>query len=122
MHFWEMTVSVLQCRLHFVAVMDQMSHSGGILDVLEDMKEKVEEQLASLRKTEMNAKHNFAMLKQSLEDQLKFDNKDEDDETVAKTAASEAKPVAEGDLAMTEKGLADSQTALKSHRQIQYGK
>ena len=66
------------------------------MNVLEDMKEKVEEQLVSLRKTEMNAKHNFAMLKQSLEDQLKFDNKDEDDETVAKTAASEAKPVAEG--------------------------
>ena len=81
------------------------------------MKEKVEEQLASLRKTEMNAKHNFAMLKQSLEDQLKFDNMNEDDETVAKTAASEAKPVAEGDLAMTEKGLADSQTALKSQKQ-----
>ena len=54
------------------------SHSGGILDVLEDMKEKVEEQLVSLRKTEMNAKHNFAMLKQSLEDQFKFDDKDED--------------------------------------------
>ena len=53
---------------------------------------------------------------------MKFDNKDEDDETVAKTAASEAKPVPEGDLAMTEKGLADSQTALKSHRQIQYEK
>ena len=48
------------------------------MDVLEDMKEKVEEQLASLRKTEMNAKHNFAMLKQSLEDQFKFDDKDED--------------------------------------------
>ena len=46
------------------------------MDVLEDMKEKVEEQLVSLRKTEMNAKHNFAMLKQSLKDQFKFDNKD----------------------------------------------
>ena len=44
------------------------------MDVLEDMKEKVEEQLVSLRKTEMNAKHNFAMLKQSLEDQFKFDD------------------------------------------------
>ena len=58
------------------------------MDVLEDMKEKVEEQLASLRKTEMNARHNFAILKQSLEDQLKFTSKDEDDETVTKTVAS----------------------------------
>merc|ERR1719266_2712064 len=93
------------------------THSGGILDVLEDMKEKAEEQLASLRKAEVNAKHNFGMLKQSLEDQLKFDNKDKDDETAAKTASLEAKAVAEGDLAMTEKVLADAKAALESAKQ-----
>merc|ERR1719221_127829 len=93
------------------------THSGGILDVLEDMKEKAEEQLASLRKAEVNAKHNFGMLKQSLEDQLKFDNKDKDDEIAAKTASLEAKAVAEGDLATTEKGLADSEAALESAKQ-----
>ena len=38
-------------------------HSGGILDVLEDMKEKAEEQFASLREAEVNTKHNFKMLK-----------------------------------------------------------
>ena len=93
------------------------THSDGILDVLEDMKEKAEVQLSSLRKAEMNAQHNFKMLKQSLEDQLKFDNKDKDDETAAKTASLEAKAVAEGDLTKTEKGLADSKASLESASQ-----
>ena len=37
------------------------THSGGILDVLEDMKEKAEGQLADLRKAETNNKHNYEM-------------------------------------------------------------
>merc|ERR1711956_69159 len=43
------------------------SQSGGIIDVLEDMKEKAESQLAELRKAEEAAKHNYEMLKSSLE-------------------------------------------------------
>merc|ERR1719215_2608002 len=43
------------------------SQSGGIIDVLEDMKEKAESQLAELRKAEEASQHNFAMLKQSSE-------------------------------------------------------
>merc|ERR1712008_384478 len=39
------------------------AHSGGIIDVLEDMKEKAESQLAELRKAEEAAKHNYEMLK-----------------------------------------------------------
>merc|ERR1711982_230653 len=52
------------------------SHSGNIVDVLEDMKEKADEQLSALRKAELAAKHNYDMLKQSLEDQLAQSNKD----------------------------------------------
>ena len=48
----------------------------------------------------MNAKPNFKMPKQSLEDQLKIDHIDKDDETVAKTASLKTKVVAEDDLAM----------------------
>merc|ERR1719326_1594982 len=48
-------------------------HSGGIVDMLEDMKDKAETQLQDARKAESNAKHNFAMLKQSLEDQIDAD-------------------------------------------------
>merc|ERR1719195_1043264 len=51
------------------------THSTNILDVLLDLKEKAEEQLASLRKAESNTKHNFDILKQSLEDQVGQDSK-----------------------------------------------
>merc|ERR1719499_1464661 len=84
------------------------THSTGIFDVLEDLKEKAEEQLSSLRKAETAAKHNFAMLRQSLEDQMAADNKDLADEKNSKSASQEAKAIAEGDLKATVKDLADS--------------
>merc|ERR1719265_1404895 len=89
------------------------SHGGGIMDVLEDLKEKAENELADLRKAESNAAHNYDMLKQSLTDQLAADNKDKDDETTAKNAAEETKATAEGDLTNTVKDLADAQNALQ---------
>eukprot|EP00928_Gymnodinium_smaydae_P003563 TRINITY_DN1126_c0_g2_i1.p1 TRINITY_DN1126_c0_g2~~TRINITY_DN1126_c0_g2_i1.p1 ORF type:complete len:729 (+),score=230.38 TRINITY_DN1126_c0_g2_i1:50-2188(+) len=88
------------------------SHSSSIFDVLEDMKEKAEEQLASLRKAEVNAKHNFNMLKQSLDGQLAADNKDLAAEKAAKNAASEGKATAEGDLEETVADLKSSKGAL----------
>jgi chromosome segregation ATPase len=88
------------------------SHGGGILDVLEDMKEKAEGQLAELRKAEMNSKHNYEMLKQSLTDSIAVDQKDKADTEAAKSAATENQAVAEGDLAVTQKDLADAQAVL----------
>merc|ERR1719323_1971097 len=90
------------------------SHSTGILDVLEDLKEKAEEQLSKLRKDETSAKHNYAMLKQSLTDQLAADNKDMSDEKASKAASEEAKATAEGDLANTVKDLADGEKTLET--------
>merc|ERR1719323_2712646 len=90
------------------------SHSTGILDVLEDLKEKAEEQLSKLRKAETSAKHNYAMLKQSLTDQLAADNKDMSDEKASKAASAEAKATAEGDLANTVKDLADGSKTLET--------
>merc|ERR1719392_234512 len=90
------------------------THSGNILDVLEDMKEKAEEQLSDLRKAETNTAHNYDMLKQSLEDSIAADNKDLAEEKAAKAAAEEAKATAEGDLAATNIDLADAEAALKS--------
>lgn len=89
------------------------SHGGGIMDVLEDLKEKAESELADLRKAESNAAHNYDMLKQSLTDQIGADNKDKDDETSAKNAAEETQATAEGDLTNTVKDLADATTALQ---------
>jgi len=52
------------------------SQSGGIFDVLGDMKDKAEEQLDTLRKEYVATKQNYNMLKQSLTSQLAADNKD----------------------------------------------
>jgi len=88
------------------------TQSGGILDVLEDMKEKAEGQLSDLRQAESNNKHNFEMLKQSLDDQSAADTKDMQDEKAAKASAAEAKATADRDLDETSKDLASSQQQL----------
>jgi chromosome segregation ATPase len=86
--------------------------SGGIIDVLEDMKEKAEGELSDLRKAEGASKQNFMMLKQSLENQLAADNKEFDDEKSGVAAAKEEKAAAEGDLESTTKELANSESDL----------
>merc|ERR1719163_2758961 len=86
--------------------------SGGIIDVLEDMKEKAEGELSDLRKAEGASKANFMMLKQSLENQLGADNKEFDDEKSGVAAAKEEKAAAEGDLESTTKELANAESDL----------
>merc|ERR1719242_1388375 len=82
------------------AVASYKSQSGGIIDVLEDMKEKAESQLAEVRKAEETAKHNYEMLKQSLEAQISADTKDMKEEKAGKAEAEEG-------LAEAEEGLAE---------------
>jgi chromosome segregation ATPase len=88
------------------------SQSGGIVDVLEDLKEKADGELAEARKAESSAKHNFDMMKQSLEDQMAADTKDMNEEKAAKEAAEEGKATAEGDLASTVKALKEAEDGL----------
>merc|ERR1719468_646102 len=88
------------------------THSNGILDVLEDLKEKAEAQLSDLRKAESNTEHNFQMLRQSLEDQSAADTRDMDEEKAGKAGSEEAKATAERDLDMTSKDLASSRQQL----------
>merc|ERR1719428_1139765 len=90
------------------------SQSGGIVDVLEDLKEKAEAELADARKAESNAKHNYEMMKQSLEDQIAADTKDMNEEKAASEAAAEGKATAEGDLADTVKDLQNSESGLST--------
>jgi len=90
------------------------THSTSIFDVLEDMKEKAESQLADLRKAEGTAAHNFNMLKQSLTDEIEADTKDMDEEKGLKAATEEQKATAEGDLAETVKELDTDKASLKT--------
>merc|ERR1719181_1575139 len=88
------------------------SKSGSIVDVLADMKDKAESELDELRKAEGNAKHNFNMLKQSLDDQIAADSTDLDQEKSTKSEAEETKATSEGDLSVTTKDLAAAQAEL----------
>mmetsp|Transcript_53759 Transcript_53759/g.150192 ORF Transcript_53759/g.150192 Transcript_53759/m.150192 type:complete len:711 (-) Transcript_53759:135-2267(-) len=88
------------------------THSSDILDLLEDLKEKAEEDLAALRKAETNAKQNYEMLKQSLTDANTNDNKDKADEEAAKQAAAEQKAADSKDLELTVAALADANSVL----------
>jgi hypothetical protein len=88
------------------------THSTSIMDVLEDLKEKAETQLAELRKAESNTKHNFNLLSQSLEDDISVKNKYKTEEETAKAEASEAKATDEGDLEKTTGDLKSSEEEL----------
>merc|ERR1712129_261298 len=75
-------------------------------------KEKAEGSLSDLRKEETNTKHNFDMLKQSLDDQMAADTKDMEDEKAGKAEAEEGKATAEGDLEETVKLLKNTKDDL----------
>merc|ERR1719207_227380 len=88
------------------------SHSGGIVDVLEDMKEKAEGELSEARKAEMNAKHNYDMLKQSLVDEIAAAEHEKSEAETNKSEAESTQATAEGDLAGTTKDIEDVNAAL----------
>merc|ERR1719377_196080 len=88
------------------------SQSGGILDVLEDLKDKAETELAEARKAESTTKHNYEMMKQSLEDQMAADTKDMTEEKASMASSEEEKSASEGDLSVTVKALKTSEDSL----------
>lgn len=88
------------------------SKSGSIVDTLEGILEKAETQLETLRGTETNRQNNFNMLKQSLQDEIKFATKSKDDATKSLFKAGETKAIASGDLQVTNKDLAEDKTSM----------
>merc|ERR1719454_2371319 len=82
------------------------SQSGGILSTLEDMLEKAQAEHADAQKAEMNAKFDFDMLKQKLEDAVAVGNKE-----LGETKTEKA--VAEGELETADKGVADDSKKLQ---------
>jgi len=82
------------------------SHSGTVLDVLNDLLEKAQGELDDARKTETTDINNYQMLKQSLTDEIKFATKEKGEAAKSKSESAEAKATAEGDLSVTSKDLA----------------
>merc|ERR1719443_2315992 len=87
-------------------------HSGGIIGTLEGLLEKAEAQLSSARSKETSALHNYEMLRQALEDEIKFGNKDMAEAKASSAAAAESKAVAEGELSTTQSDLAEAMKVL----------
>merc|ERR1719324_396448 len=52
------------------------NQSGGILDVLESLRGETSAQLDETRQAETNKKNHYEMLRQSLQDEIKFSNKE----------------------------------------------
>mmetsp|Transcript_29933 Transcript_29933/g.69032 ORF Transcript_29933/g.69032 Transcript_29933/m.69032 type:complete len:704 (+) Transcript_29933:89-2200(+) len=85
------------------------THSSSILDILADMKDKAEEELASLRKSEMEAAHKYALVKQSLSDQSAALTKELGETKSDKAEASECMAQQKSDLAVSTDDLKKSE-------------
>jgi len=82
-------------------------HSGGIVAVLSDLLEKAQGQLKDARDKETADLHNFQMLKQSIEDELKYGTKELAEAKKGIASSGQKKASSEGDLSTTSKDLAE---------------
>jgi len=82
--------------------------SGGIIEVLEDLRDKAEAQLREIRNGEAKEIQNFEMMEAALKDESAQYQKELDEEKQAKSAAQKGKATSSGNLAITTKELAKS--------------
>merc|ERR1719316_349313 len=90
------------------------SHSGGIVEQIEDMKEKAEETLSGARSEEMKKQHNFDMMAQSLNDALSNCKEKLSNAKSSIAAMTEENGKARGELEETKKTKAADEEYLAS--------
>jgi len=81
------------------------SKSGGVTEMLEDLQDKAKAELNSLRKKENESRSNYQLLRQSLDDEIKFAK-----EEIKKLKATQAEE--SSDKASNEKDLKEATTNL----------
>merc|ERR1719217_1800379 len=79
------------------------THDGGILETLTELKGKTEESLSKARKTEMEAQHEYELLKQSIEMELSGMQKRMTAATNERSSTEETMPAASAELEETKK-------------------
>jgi len=88
------------------------SQSGAVVDTLEDLEEKAQTQLEAARKQEAESLNAFELLKQSLDDKIKFASRELDASKKALASAKEKKASAQGDVDVTQKDLDEDVVSL----------
>jgi len=84
---------------------------------LSNLREQAETQLSDARGTETSNHNNFQLLRQSIEDEIKFGKKDIAAAKKGSAMASQKKATASGDLDVTSKDLQEDQKSLASTHQ-----
>jgi len=88
------------------------AQSGGIIDMLEKMRLKFEDQRLGLEKAEISAKSNFETLKMALSDEIKSSEKSIAQKVAKKASCLDTAAQAKGDLEITTAGKAEDETKL----------
>jgi len=86
------------------------SKSGGIVEEIEEMKQKAEETLSDARQTEMKENHNYNMIAQSLNDGISLLKEKLGDAKSSKAATEEENGKAKAELTETKKSKAADET------------
>jgi len=94
------------------AVAAYKNKGGNIVELLQDMKEKADGQLSELRAAEVESKHNYDMLQGALAQEADADSAELEENKAERSAASESKASAEGDLEVATKELAEGKEKL----------
>merc|ERR1719298_256376 len=90
------------------------SKSGGIVEEIEEMKQKAEETLSDARQTEMKENHNYNMIAQSLNDGIALVKEKLGDAKSTKAATEEENGKASAELTETKKSKAADETYAAS--------
>jgi len=88
------------------------SQSGGIIGMLEDLKKDFEGQIYELEKSELNARHGFDAVMQSLADSIENAEHEIGKKELDRADTSKALAVAQGELAQTQADLAEDEKYL----------
>mmetsp|Transcript_136210 Transcript_136210/g.423261 ORF Transcript_136210/g.423261 Transcript_136210/m.423261 type:complete len:688 (-) Transcript_136210:102-2165(-) len=86
--------------------------SGGVVALVEKLERDFKGQLLALQKEEMNAKANYQLLMQQLEDNIKQDTATAGEKTALRATKLERKAEAEGDLKSTQVAKAEDEKTL----------
>jgi len=85
------------------------SQSGGIVDMMKDLEDKLVSEKGDLETEEMQAQHSYDMLAQGLDQQIKKASEESDEKTINKKQKEAASAAAKGDLADTTRSKSEDE-------------